>query len=92
MEATRAAELPAGVEASYREGFVELSWRPPIDPNVSGYTIYRREEGSGELKLVSPWAIKTTSFKDAGVEPGRRYFYIIRPVTMSIANEITAIG
>ena len=64
----------------------DISWSPPdslLDGSplkeVSGYNIYRREEG-GKLTAdpLNPAIIKQTNFSDFGLVNGRTYYYTVR--------------
>ena len=80
--ARRMAFIPDMVKAERGEGYVELSWKPPINPRVSGYRVYRRSEGDGDFTMISNGTISAARFKDYEVQEGRTYTYTIRPVTM----------
>jgi fibronectin type 3 domain-containing protein len=60
-------------------GFIDLIWTPVTDPDLAGYNIYRREEGSAAVKL-NPEPVKIPAFRDLQLAPGRRYFYSVSAV------------
>jgi hypothetical protein len=80
--ARRMVFVPDAVKAEMIEGYIELSWRPPIDPEVSGYRVYRKAEGETDFRMISDGTISAARFKDYDVQEGRSYTYIIRPVTL----------
>ena len=66
---------------AYATGGAQLGWDAPAD-GKGKYNVYR---GAGEepwkvdLKLVAK-AVSGGSYTDGGLEPGRTYFYQVRPV------------
>jgi fibronectin type 3 domain-containing protein len=62
---------------------IDLSWQPDTDSDVSGYIVYRREEG-GEWKRVSAGTpIVEPAFRDAQVQAGHTYQYAVSAVDKS---------
>lgn len=80
--ARRMAFIPDMVEAEREGGYVELSWKPPIAPRVSGYRVYRKSEGDKDFTMISSGTISAARFKDYDVQEGKTYIYTIRPVTL----------
>jgi len=74
---------PAGLEAasSGRPGnpFIDLVWNANRESDLSGYNVYRREQG-GEAVKINPDLVKTPAFRDPDVVSGRRYLYSISAV------------
>jgi hypothetical protein len=44
-----------------------VSWQPSSEPDFAGYRVYRGESGTGPWVLVSPPALKATTFTDDNV-------------------------
>ena len=69
---------PTGVQAVFTSAnganFIDLTWAPNLEPDLAGYNIYRREEGSAPVKLNRD-VVKAPAFRDTQVTPGHRYFY-----------------
>ena len=74
---------PAGLQAVYsgegQKPFIDLIWAPVPNADLAGYNIYRSEPGSPPFKL-NPEPVKTPSYRDAGVAPGKTYTYAVSAV------------
>ena len=55
-----------------------LSWTVPDYPVIAGYNIYRGEQSGSFPSTPDIQVGRVSSHTDAGVIPGRRYFYILR--------------
>lgn len=74
----------AGLAARAVEGAVILSWEAVHSWEVVGYHVYRNDEPSTESwTQLNPAPFTGTQFKDATVEPGRRYFYWLEALAPS---------
>jgi hypothetical protein len=75
--------VPSGVEAVFsssgRQALIDLIWAPVTDADLAGYNIYRREEGSGAVK-VNPEPVKIPAFRDTQVMSGKKYLYSVSAV------------
>ncbi len=68
---------PAGLTTLPGEDFISLVWDPGIEKDLAGYRVWRREEGSGDFRLLNTDLLSETSFIDRAVEKGKRYEYAI---------------
>ncbi len=72
--------VPSGLQAVYsgegQKPFVDLIWAPVTDADLGGYNVYRREADSALVKLNSE-LIKSPSYRDSAVGPGKTYFYSV---------------
>jgi len=59
--------------------FIDLVWAPVTDPDLEGYNVYRREEGTAPVKL-NPEPVKTPAYRDNQVSPGKRYLYSVAAI------------
>jgi fibronectin type 3 domain-containing protein len=59
--------------------FVDLTWAPNVDKDLTAYKIYRREEGM-EMALIHTGRTSFLSFQDAEVTAGHTYFYCLSAV------------
>ncbi|KAM8868669.1 immunoglobulin-like and fibronectin type III domain-containing protein 1 isoform 1-T2 [Synchiropus picturatus] len=60
---------------------VEFKWRPPKDNGgspVTNYIIERQQVGRNKWSKLGEISGSNASFRDSGVDPGRRYSYRIR--------------
>jgi hypothetical protein len=79
--------VPVGLQAVYSgEGqrpFIDLIWAPVASADLAGYNVFRSEaNGAGPrtaVKLNSE-LVKTPSFRDSSVIPGKTYIYSISSV------------
>ena len=92
-EATAPAELnahdtfppgsPQGLQAVYSgvqsQRSIDLTWTPSEEPDLAGYYVYRRE-GTKEAARISKELVTTPSYRDADVQTGRTYFYVVTAV------------
>ena len=68
--------VPAGVQAVFSSvplpdaprGFIDLTWSPPMDSDVAGYNVWRREDG--EWRRLNPELVKTPAYRDKQLQPG----------------------
>ena len=69
--------IPQGLTAFWIDEGISLRWEESPEADVSGYTIYRREEGKGLLKKLNPDPVKGTIFLDTGAKKDTAYYYAI---------------
>ncbi|HUR36425.1 MAG TPA: fibronectin type III domain-containing protein [Terriglobales bacterium] len=76
-------ERPNGLQAVYSgvdtQKSIDLTWTPGEEADLDGYHVYRYE-GANEPVRISKELAKTPSFRDAGVQPGKTYFYVVTAV------------
>jgi fibronectin type 3 domain-containing protein len=82
---TKAEPLPPiELAANARSlGEVELNWAPNVEPDLSGYEVWRAvQDGEelGEEARIADVAAGTTAFADAGVGCGERARYRLRAI------------
>jgi len=69
--------VPEGLQAVYSNGFVDLTWHPVTDHDISGYNVYREQQKLNDKPVVSP------AFRDGrlqGVAPGTELHYTVTTV------------
>ncbi len=75
--------VPAGLQAVYsgegQKPFIDLIWAPVASADLAGYNIYRSEGDAPPNKLNSA-LVKTPSYRDTAVTPGKTYTYSISAV------------
>jgi hypothetical protein len=75
--------VPTGLQAVFsgagQQKFVDLIWTPVTDADLTGYNVYRHEEGAPAVKLNAE-PVKTPAFRDAQVAAGRKYFYSVSAI------------
>ena len=74
---------PSGLQAvNSGEGqklFIDLIWAPVPSADLAGYNIYRSEGGGAPIKVNSE-LVKTPSYRDTAVSPGKTYSYAVSAV------------
>jgi fibronectin type 3 domain-containing protein len=72
--------VPSGLQAVFsgpgQQAFVDLIWSPDVEADLAGYIVYRREE-NGQPTRMNSELVKTPAYRDAKVEPGKKYFYSV---------------
>jgi hypothetical protein len=83
--------VPSGLQAVYsgpgQPPFIDLIWAPDTDPDLAGYNVYRREEGTSPVKLNAE-LVRTPAYRDSSVTPGKHYSYAVSAVDLR-GNEST---
>jgi hypothetical protein len=78
-------DAPAGLQAVFsglaQQPFIDLTWTPNTEPDLAGYNVYRHAGNSPPVKINSE-LVKTSSFSDAKVSPGMKYFYSVTAVDL----------
>ncbi len=74
---------PTGLQAVFssvgQKPFVDLTWAPNMESDLSGYNIFRRVAG-GESVRLNKQLVPVPSFRDDNVIPGKTYFYSVSAV------------
>lgn len=74
---------PQGLQAVYSgietQRSIDLTWTPSEEADLAGYNVYRRQ-GMNEAARISTELVKTPSYRDTNVQPGKTYFYIVTAV------------
>ena len=77
--------VPSGLQAVYsgpgQKPFIDLIWAPVADPDLTGYNVYRHEQGTEPVKINSE-AVNMPAYRDAAISGGKRYFYSVTSVDM----------
>lgn len=75
--------VPSGLQAVFsgpgQKVFVDLVWVPVSDVDLAGYNVYRHEAESAPEKINSA-PVKTPSYRDAAVAPGKKYLYSVSSI------------
>jgi len=64
------------------ENAVDLSWSISPETDVAGYRVYRSESEGARGDTLSE-LLPTPAYRDASVQPGRRYWYSVTAVDRS---------
>jgi hypothetical protein len=75
--------IPAGLQAVYsgegQKPFIDLIWAPVPNADLAGYNIYRSEANAAPIKLNTE-LVKSPSYRDSAVSPGKTYTYFVSAV------------
>jgi len=59
---------------------IDLNWQPVTDPDLAGYIVYRRENGSSWLRISPSAPVIGPGFHDSGVQSGHSYMYAVSAI------------
>jgi len=76
-EDTFPPDRPQGLVLIRGETFISLSWDMNEEKDLAGYRVWRKEEGEGEFRLLTPEPILENTFTDSEVEKNKKYIYSI---------------
>jgi hypothetical protein len=68
---------PTGLTAIVGPGYIALSWPAGREPDLAGYSVWRREPEGGDFLRIASLPATDTSYSDAQVEKGGKYEYAI---------------
>ncbi len=77
----RPAEIQAVYSGVGQKPFIDLVWAANTEPDLAGYNVYRHLEGGAPEKINSD-LVRAPGYRDAQVEPGKRYFYSVSAVDL----------
>jgi hypothetical protein len=76
---------PKGLQAVFtqtgEQRFIDLTWLPNSEPDLGGYFVYRRTQGTEPQRLNSE-PVKSPAFRDPNIVAGERYFYSVSAVDL----------
>ena len=75
-----APPAPLGLQSAPAAEAVDLTWSPSPDPDVAGYWVWRADPPSGSYALLGPALVTADSYRDAQVESGVTYYYVVTAV------------
>jgi hypothetical protein len=73
--------------AGFLKTRVVLSWQPTRSAFARGYDVYRATLSGGPYRAVGVADGSLSEFVDEGLEPGARYFYVVRATAGARASE-----
>jgi len=75
-----------GISATPVAGGIEVSWNPSQSTDTTGYNLYRSRQAGQLGEKINPVLITSTSYKDTDVSSGAVYYYTVRAVSSSGAE------
>jgi hypothetical protein len=76
-QAISAAVLPGETDNS---PVVDLSWSINVEPDFTGYRVYRSERPDTKGQLLTTELLPTPAYRDTSVQPSHRYWYVVTAV------------
>ena len=86
---TYAPAAPAGLVAVADEGAINLVWDANDESDLAGYLVLRAGAPDATLQPLTPEPIELTRYRDARVEPGRRYSYAVQAVDTAVPPNLS---
>jgi fibronectin type 3 domain-containing protein/glucose/arabinose dehydrogenase len=77
---TVAPSIPRRPASSGSQEGIRLDWNDNADSDLSGYNVYRSEDGESNFVKLNPAALATSEFTDATADPGKTWYYRITAV------------
>jgi hypothetical protein len=75
--------VPTGLQAGFsgvgQQLFIDLIWAPDTEADLTGYNVYRHEEG-GEARKINTAPVKMPSFRDTNIASGHTYIYSVAAI------------
>jgi uncharacterized protein len=69
---------PGGVRVARQEGALKLYWDKTLQPQVTGYRVYRRGEKDSPVVITKEnLSNAITEYRDGSVKAGERYYYSV---------------
>lgn len=78
--------LPTGLVAVVTRGengtetAIDLSWEPDAEPDLAGYSVYRRDGDAAWERISSSEPVVGPAFHDPHVQPGHTYSYAVSAI------------
>jgi len=75
-----------GITATPAGGGIQVSWNPSQASDTVGYNLYRSREAGALGEKINPVVIKDNSYLDSDVANGAVYYYTVRAISSSGAE------
>jgi len=75
-----------GITATPAEGGIQVSWNPSQASDTVGYNLYRSREAGVLGEKINPVVIKDNTYLDSDVANGAVYYYTVRAISSSGAE------
>jgi hypothetical protein len=72
-----------GVQTALLAHFVVLTWTPSTSSSIVGYNVYRGANSAGPFMLLNASSGSATNYRDANVQSGQTYYYVVTSVDSS---------
>ena len=86
---TFAPAAPTGVIAVADDDAINLVWDANGESDVVGYLILRGSAPDATLQPLTPEPVERTTYRDARLEPGQRYWYSVQAVDSAVPPNLS---
>ena len=80
---TFAPDRPKGLISVAGQDVLSITWDANTENDLDGYKVWRREEGTAEVQLLTPDLIKENAYNDRSVKKGTAYIYFVTALDRS---------
>ena len=81
---TFAPTAPSGLVAVADDAAISLVWDANSEPDLAGYRVLRGNAPDATLQALTPEPVERTTYRDARVVPGQRYWYAVQAVDTAV--------
>jgi hypothetical protein len=78
-----APDQPKGLISVAGQDVLSITWDANSENDLDGYRVWRREEGTAEVHLLTPDLIKENAYNDTSVKKGTVYIYFVTALDKS---------
>ena len=82
-EDTFSPDPPKGLISVAGQDVLSITWDANTEGDLDGYKVWRREEGSAEVHLLTPDLIKENAYNDKSAKKGTTYVYFVTALDKS---------
>jgi len=82
-EDTFAPDPPKGLISVAGQDVLSITWDSNTENDLDGYKVWRREEGTAEVHLLTPDVIKENAYSDKSGKKGTTYVYFVTALDKS---------
>jgi hypothetical protein len=80
---TFAPDPPKGLISVAGQDVLSITWDANTEYDLDGYRVWRREQGTAEVRLLTPDLIKENAYNDKLLKKGMTYIYFITALDKS---------
>ena len=82
-EDTFSPDPPKGLISVAGQDVLSITWDANTEGDLDGYRVWRREEGTAEVHLLTPDLIKENAYNDKSAKKGTMYVYFVTALDKS---------
>ena len=85
----RPRAAPTGVIAVADEDAISLVWNANSETDLAGYLVLRGTAPDATLQALTSEPVERTTYRDARLEPGQRYWYSVQAVDSAVPPNLS---